>query len=449
MITTFPKGFLWGAATAAYQVEGAWDADGKGPNIWDDFSHILGKINNDENGDISADAYHHYAEDILLMRKIGLQAYRFSINWARIIPNGRGEINPAGLAYYDALVNRLIENGITPWLTLYHWELPSALERQGGWRSRNTVEAFGELAAVIAKHFDGRVKHYMTINEPQCLVMLGYRLGIHAPGLQLSDNEMPEIIHNTLLSHGYATKALRQNSSSPIKIGFISTGKLCYPEHDTPPNRAVAEKLSFCSQQDDWIFSHDLFCDPVILGHYGNQLPPCMENFIAKINPADMEIIHQVPDFLGLNIYNGHEVAENGSNVKKYMGYPRTALKWPVTPEVMHYGPLWLFRRYHLPILITENGLSCNDRIFLDGKVHDLERIDFLQRYLRELRKAMAEGVPVPGFFHWSLLDNFEWHSGYNERFGLIFVNFRTQERIMKDSALWYAKLIKSNGECL
>lgn len=445
---SFPKGFLWGAACAAFQCEGAWDADGKGPSIWDTFCHDIGKehVRNDDTGDVACDFYHRYGEDIALMKQAGLQAYRFSVSWPRVLPKGTGEVNEAGLAYYDRLIDALLNAGIEPWVTLYHWDLPSVLQEKGGWCSRSTVDAFAEYAALLAKRFDGRVKTYMTINEPQCVVGLGYGDGVHAPGLKLSQAEQALCMHHLVLAHGAASGALRKNSSIPLQIGAVPCGRLCYPLTDTPKARQAAYDASFRLSQDDWTFTFNVYMDAVVHHTYGENAPAVLREL--ERTERDWALVEK-PDFLGVNVYQGDAVNEDGSRAGYCPGYPVTALKWRVTPEVMRYGMLNLYRRYGLPIYITENGQSCNDRVFLDGKVHDPDRIDYLHRYLLELKKAIDEGADIRGYLQWSFLDNFEWAYGYDERFGCVYVDYATQQRILKDSAHWYAQVISSNGAML
>ncbi len=449
-MSEFPKSFVWGAACAAYQCEGAWNADGKGSSIWDDFCHDSGKghVVNDDTGDTACDSYHRYPEDIALMKQIGIKVYRFSINWPRVIPDGTGPVNQAGLCYYDRLIDMLLENGIEPWVTLYHWDLPSALQEKGGWLNRATVDAFREYAEDIGKRFNGRVKHYMTVNEPQCVAMLGYGNGEHAPGLKLSRDEVLTCFHHLALAHGVAAKALRETSPEPVEIGAVMTGRLCYTETDNAEGREAAYKASFRLSEDDWMFTFNIGMDPIMFHSYGENAPQFIRDFEAAV-PQDDWVLIEKPDFLAVNIYNGSQVGQDGKRIKCYPGFPLTACKWPVTPEVMHSGMSHLYRRYGLPIYITENGQSCNDRVFLDGKVHDPDRIDFLNRYLLALKKAIDEGVPVKGYLHWSLLDNFEWAEGYDERFGLVYVDFETQRRILKDSAGWFSKVIRTNGAIL
>lgn len=445
----FPDGFVWGTSCAAYQCEGAWDEDGKGPSIWDDFCHDTGKghVYNDENGDVACDTYHRYADDIALMKNLGIKAYRFSINWPRVLPDGKGEINKAGLDYYDRLVDTLLENGIEPWVTLYHWELPSAIQKEGGWRSRAAAESLGELAGVIGKHFSGRVKNYMTVNEPQCSVLLGHATGEHAPGLILPNEELVKCMYHLMMAHGMAAKALRENACD-VKVGAALCGRLCYPEDDSEAAREAAYRASFHLSEDDWMLTFNSFLDGVMFHGYPDGAPEFFKSFMDSVPQGDWELMEK-PDFLGVNVYSGWMTDISGNRVVHYPGFPMTAFKWLVTPEVMHYGIANLYKRYGLPIYITENGQSCNDRIFLDGGVHDPERIDFLRRYLRELKKAIDEGVPVKGYMHWSFLDNFEWSKGYSERFGLVFVDYPTQRRIPKDSAMWYSDVINTNGRVL
>ena len=441
----FPKNFVWGAASSSYQTEGAWNEDGKGLSVWDAFCREEGKVVNGDTGDIACDSYHRFPEDVAMLKAMGLKAYRFSISWPRIYPYGFGEINEKGFDFYDKLVDLLLENGIEPYLTLFHWELPLSLEQAGGWQNRETVDAFANLAAVTAKHFDGRVKKYFTINEPQCLLWHGYMTGLHAPGKKLQDCELHVIAHNMLVAHGAAVKAIRANSTGVVEIGLATTGRLCYPEKETEENIEAARRLSFEAGAAGWQFTHNAFLDPIVLREYPSFLEEDARKAAGESFESDLELMAEPIDFVGFNIYTGSEVDENGNLTKRYRGFPRTALKWVVSPEVMHYGVRFLYERYKLPVYISESGLSCNDKIYLDGKVHDVERIDYLERYLGELQKSVSDGVDLRGYFHWSLTDNFEWHSGYDERFGLVFVDYRTGERIRKDSSFWFENYIRKH----
>lgn len=446
MSTTFPKDFLWGAASSAYQIEGHSTADGGGVCIWDTFCHTPGKIAYNDHGDIACDAYHRYAQDIALLKEMGAKAYRFSSSWARIDPNADGNWNEAGLTYYDKIVDMCLEFGITPYMTLYHWELPQAAEDRGGWRVRETSRAFARYAGMMADHFKGRVRHYFTLNEPQCTVSLGHETGIHAPGMQLDQAGQFNVLVNQLLAHGLAQRAIKAANPDAI-VGIASTGRLCYPEQETPEDIDAARAATFAVSDDDWTFTHHWLLDPICLGHFPAGPGTGLETLANAVSPEDMEIIHTVPDILGYNIYNGHAIraAQAGFEyVTRYPGFPRTAMKWPVTPEVLDWGVRFLYERYGLPGFITENGLSCNDRVYLDGMIHDIERIDFLVRYLTALRRAVEHGADIRGYFQWALTDNFEWSNGYGERFGLIFVDYPTGQRIPKDSFYWYKKVVRS-----
>lgn len=443
-MTKFPKDFLWGAASSAYQIEGFSTADGGGKSIWDTFSHTPGKVANGDNGDIACDAYHRWAEDIALLKELGVKAYRFSTSWARVDPNADGSWNMAGAAYYDKIVDACLEAGIEPYMTLYHWELPQAAEDRGGWQAEETAYAFGRFAGFMAAHFRGRVKHYFTLNEPQCTTSLGYQQGVHAPGLKLSLKKQFRVHLHQMMAHGLAQRAIRQADPEAV-IGIASTGNLCYPATETPGDIAAARQASFATAEDNWIFTHQWLLDPIVLGKFPDCAGTALEPLVKKVMPEQMALIHTVPDILGYNIYNGHEVKAGPQGfefIPKYPGFPRTALKWPVTPEVLDWGVRFLYERYPLPSYITENGLSCNDRIYLDGQVHDPDRIDFLARYLQALSRAAENGADIRGYFQWALTDNFEWHSGYTERFGLVFIDYPTGRRIPKDSFRWYKNVI-------
>lgn len=458
----FDKNFLWGTASSSYQIEGAFTEDGKGLSIWDTFSNKPGNIAHDENGNKACDHYHRYREDIALMKNLGIQAYRFSISWTRIFPDGivkdsDGNIryNKAGLDFYDKIVNFCLENNIKPFITIYHWDLPQALEDKGGWLNRETAFVFADYAEFICKHFSDRVTNIATINEPQIISGLGYMLGLHAPGKKLDTVSVLSVIHHLALAHGLAVTKMRAVAKQPVKIGFSSTGGLCYPSKECDEDIDAARAECFNIVKGNMTFNHTIFCDMTCLGRYPDitgtelHLEPGLEKIghyeeLPFVKKGDIELIHQPIDYLGINVYNGHEINAAGY-INKKPGSPRTALGWPVTPGVMNYGIRYLYERYNLPIYIFEDGLACNDIISLDGKVHDSNRIDFLTRYLTDLEKAYKAGVPILGYFHWSFTDNFEWHSGYDPRFGLIYVDYETQQRIPKDSAYWYSDLIRQS----
>ena len=451
----FKRDFIWGAATASYQVEGAAYEEGKGLNIWDVFCEQKGKVFGGHTGEVACDQYHRYAEDVQLMKQMGLKAYRFSINWARILPDGVGEINPAGIAYYNHLIDELLANGIEPYITLYHWDLPYALHKKGGWLNEECVEWFGEYAKVIAEHFSDRVKFYFTFNEPQCFIALGYCGDVHAPGLQYGYREYFQICHNVLKSHGKAVLVLRKYAKQAVQIGFAPTGAFYFPETNKPEDIEVARKATFegFDTVEGSMWHVAWLSDPIMLGHYPEEGLKKFAKYLPKITKEDMELIYQPLDFYGQNIYNAVKVRAGKEGeleiVKRYDGFPQTAIDWAVTPECLYWLPKFFYERYQKPIYITENGMSSTDWISLDGKVHDYHRIDFYHRYLKELKQAASEGVDIAGYFAWSLMDNFEWAKGYSERFGMIFVDYNTQERTIKDSGYWYKEVIEYNGENL
>ena len=453
---SFRKDFVWGAATASYQVEGAAYEDGKGLNIWDVFCKEDGHVYEHHTGDVACDQYHRYKEDVAIMKELGLKAYRFSVNWARILPEGTGKVNEKGLAYYDNLVNCLIENGIEPYMTLYHWDLPYALHQKGGWLNPQSPEWFYEYAKLMAAHFSDRVSHFFTFNEPQCTVGLGYVTGEHAPGLKVGPYDYFSIWHNVLKAHGRGVQAIREAAVRPVEIGMAPCGALYYPATDSKEDIEAARKANFSLPEADIrAVSWDVaFCaDPVFLGQYPEDIMKSFGQYFPKNAEKDLELISQPLDFYGQNMYNAVPVRadENGNPVRvdRYPGFPKTAIQWPVTPEVLYWAPKFLYERYQKPFYVTENGMSSHDWVSLDGKVHDASRVDFMHRYLREFKKAGADGVDLRGYFAWSLMDNFEWAYGYSERFGMVYVDYQTQKRTVKDSGLFYKNVIASNGEIL
>lgn len=469
----FNKNFVWGSATASYQVEGAAYEDGKGLNIWDVFCKTSGKIWGYHNGDIACDQYHKYKEDIEMMKNIGIKAYRFSVSWARVLPEGTGKLNEAGLKYYDNLVDELIANNITPYMTLYHWDLPYALHLKGGWMNPEISDWFYEYASLLADHFSDRVKHFFTINEPQCIGGLGYITGEHAPGLKAGPYEFFQIHFNLLKAHGMAVKAIREHAKQQVQIGWAPCGAMYYPVSESEEDIMAAKRIMFHPLADvidiekpeeiekfskekrveaipeiNWNIA--LFCDPVYLGKYPDEIVALYQEYLPDISEEDWSIITQPLDFHGQNLYNGLQIrmGKHGkpSIVTRYEGFPKTAMDWPVTPEALQWSTRFLYERYQKPIYITENGMSSHDWISMDGKIHDSARIDFMHRYLLELQKAADMGTDIAGYFTWSLMDNFEWAYGYKERFGIIYVDYETQKRIPKDSAYFYKSVIDSNG---
>jgi len=446
---TMKKGFVWGAATSAYQIEGAYDADGKGLSIWDRFCREEGKIFEGQNGEKACEHYYHFREDVAMMKKMGLKAYRFSVSWSRILPGGVGAVNPAGIRFYQELAEELRSNGIEPYLTLYHWDMPMALQERGGFLSEESPEWFAYYAQIVAENLGDLIKNYFTFNEPQCFIGGAFCDTMFAPGEKKNTEELVEMAHHVLLAHGKAVKKLREIVPD-CKVGYAPTGVYYLPLDDTDQNLEAARRANFDVTKENWLEGISWWSDPVILGHYP-ECPDNLQRILDRIvQPGDLEVISQKLDFYGQNIYQGSLVCAEGDSYRKVFfpaGYPKTAIGWKVTPSVLYYIPRMLYERYHLPILITENGMSCHDAISTDGKVHDPNRIDYLKRYLAELTRAVNEGVDIQGYFHWSLMDNFEWANGYNERFGLIYVDYATGRRILKDSAYWYAKCIASNGE--
>lgn len=450
----FSENFVWGTATSAYQIEGATFEDGKGQHIWDVYTKEPGHVYGNHNGNTACDHYHRFREDAAMMKEMGLKGYRFSIDWSRVLPEGTGSVNEAGIAFYSNLVDALLENGIEPYITLYHWELPYELYKRGGWMNPEIVEWFGAYAKLIAERLSDRVSHFFTLNEPQCFVGLGFLTGEHAPGVKAPIEDTFAMAHNVLKAHGRAVQMLRRYGRQPLTIGYAPTSSIAYPETERKEDIEAARKVFFSLPEDDrnWTWNVAWWSDPVILGHYPEEGLVRFEKYLPHITEADMKLISEPIDVYGQNIYNGRCIRMGAEGkpeiVERAPGFPRTAMDWPITPECLYWGPKFLYERYKKPIYITENGLSCADVVSLDGKVHDPARIDFLARYLKELKRSAGE-IDLRGYFQWSLMDNFEWARGYAERFGLVFVDYKTQERIWKDSAFWYRDVIRTNGETI
>ena len=448
----FAKDFVWGAATSSYQIEGTGRDSGKGQNIWDVFTKEPGRVYEGHTGDIACDHYHRFREDVAYMKELGLKGYRFSIDWSRVLPEGTGKVNEKGIDFYNALIDELLEQGIEPYITLYHWELPYEIYKRGGWMNPEIVEWFGQYARLVAERFSDRVKYFFTLNEPQCFVGLGFLQGCHAPGVKAPLRDTFEMAHNALKAHGRAVQMLRAYGKQNVQIGYAPTSGMCYPEKETPKDIEAARKALFALPDDlsNWTWNVSWWSDPVILGKYPEEGMKKYEKYLPVITDEDMKLISQPIDFYGQNIYNGRciRMGTDGrpEEVRRPAGFPKTATNWPVTPEALYWGPKFLYERYRKPIYITENGRACHDTVSQDGKVHDPNRIDFLARYLKNLKRA-AEEIDIRGYFQWSLMDNFEWDKGYVERFGIIYVDFETQERIWKDSAYWYRDLIRRNGD--
>lgn len=449
---SFRRDFVWGAATSAYQIEGAAHRDGRGDSVWDVYCRQPGVIRDGSSGETACSHYDLYEQDILEMERMGIQAYRFSISWTRVLPEGIGAVNPAGLDFYDRLVDCLLKHHIQPYITLFHWDLPYTLYQRGGYLNRDFVNWFAEYSQLIVAHFSDRVQNFITFNEPQCFVGLGYVTGEHAPGLRLPLTDTFYMAHHVMMAHGKAVQAMRSAAKQRIFIGYAPTCSVAYPKTQDDIEAARAQMFS-CPELPNWSWNVSWWSDPVMLGQYPAEGLRKYETFLPPIHPDDLKLMHQPLDFYAQNLYNGVEyrTSEAGQAVPvaRKAGTAKTASQWPITPECLYWGPKFLYERYHTPICITENGMSCHDAVSVDGQVHDPNRIDFLNRYLRQLRRAAKDGVDIRGYFTWSLLDNFEWTAGYQERFGLIYVDYSTQQRIWKDSACWYQNVIAQNGENL
>jgi beta-glucosidase len=438
MADHFPPGFRFGASTAAYQIEGAVAEDGRGPSIWDKFSHSLGKIVGDDNGDIACDHYHRYPEDIALMRELGLNAYRLSTSWSRILPEGRGAANAKGIEFYERLVDAVMAAGIEPWICLYHWDLPQALEDRGGWQNRDCANWYADYALLVGRRLGDRVRHIATFNEPNVATFKGYGDGEHAPGIRGRASAL-KALHTMNLAHGLGMQALRAERANLV-LGNIYNLHPMEPASGRDEDRAAAEML-------DAMWSR-AFPDPQILGRYPAPLAPEME---ALIQPGDFEIIRQKQNYFAFNHYTRLRVRHDKDHPFHVAEVPPepdrkvTEMGWEVAPDAFLATILDAKERYarDLPIYITENGAAFPDEVTRDGRIHDRERVEYLRGYLGAILDAVAAGVDVRGYFVWSLLDNFEWALGFSKRFGLVHVDYETLERRKKDSFHFYGELAK------
>jgi beta-glucosidase len=451
-MSEFPKGFVWGAATSSYQIEGAATQDGRGQSVWDAFSHTAGKIADGTHGDDACDHYNQWSEDVDLLRRLGANAYRLSIAWPRIVPEGTGAVNERGLSFYDELVDGLLEVGVEPWVTLFHWDYPQELLHRGGWLNRESADWFAEYAQVVVDRLSDRVSNWITLNEPQCFIGLGHGTGTHAPGLRLNLQDLLLITHHVLLAHGRAVQVIRTRAKTPPRVGWASVGHVNYPETDNPADIEAARDATF-SIPETWTWNMAWYADPICRGYYPEAGLRRFGHAAVRPRPGDMQTIHQPTDFFGLNIYAGEPISLGAEGqvrpVKRVDGHAHTAMGWPVAPESLYWGPRFIAERYELPVYITENGMANLDWVNTDGRVHDPQRIDYTRRYLAELRRAVQDGVDVRGYFHWSLLDNFEWAEGFRKRFGLVHVDFATKQRVPKDSFEWYRNVIATNGAAI
>lgn len=443
----FPIDFIWGAAASSYQIEGASYVDGGGKSVWDIFGQHAGKIANGDTGDAACDHYHRYRQDTALMSQIGIQAYRFSVSWPRVLPQGTGKVNQKGLDFYSRLVDALLEKNITPWITLFHWDYPYSLYCRGGWLNRDSANWFAYYTAMIVDKLSDRVSHWMTLNEPQCFIGLGHLQGVHAPGMQLGLTEALLAGHNALLAHGQAVQVIRARARTEPSIGAALVGMPSIPASGQPRDIAAARQNMF-SIREKHFFNNTWFSDPMLLGRYPQDGIELFESCMPNINEGDMDCVHQPLDFYGTNIYWGKYIRASeagGFEEVARPGLAHTAMSWPVTPEALYWGPKFFHERYGLPIVISENGMANHDAV-ADGRVRDDRRVDFLSGYLNEYARAISDGVPALGYFLWSIMDNFEWAEGYSKRFGIIHVDYETRKRTLKDSAYWYQQVIARNG---
>ena len=440
----FPQGFLWGSATASYQVEGAVHEDGRGASIWDTFSHTPGKTHGGDTGDVADDHFHRFKTDIGLMKALGVKGYRFSVAWPRIFPDGAGAPNPKGLDFYNRMLDELLASGIKPFCTLYHWDLPQKLQDKGGWQSRDTAQAFAEYAGFTAGKLSDRVKHFMTMNELQTFVVLGYGEGTHAPGLQLDVAGLAQVSHFAVLGHGLAVQAIRANSSVGTRVGLAdnavaTTPVLETPEHIEAATRAMREENA-------------MFLTVIQEGRYTDAYLKRLGPAAPKFTPEDMKVIGSKLDFLGLNVYQPTYIRADSSPkgyavVRPPASYPHMLSPWlTIGPEALYWSPKLASKIWSLKeVYITENGASSADVLTPEGKILDTDRVMYLRNYITQLQRAVAEGVPVKGYFLWSLIDNYEWADGYDKRFGIHYVDFATQKRTPKLSAQFYREVIARN----
>jgi beta-glucosidase len=439
----FPEGFVWGCSSAAYQTEGGVKEGGRGQTNWDVFSHTPGKTHNGDTGDVADNSYHLYKEDVQLLKSLGVSGYRISIAWARIFPEGKGQPNAEGLDYYDRVIDELLANNITPYVTLFHWDLPDALE--GGWQSRDTSHAYADYAGFMARRLSDRVKHFMTTNEFACFTDIGYREGRFAPGLRLAAGPANQVRHHGILAHGLGVQAIRALAKTDVQVGLAENATVCVPVIENEANIEAAQRATRVLNAPFLTALMEGRYLDVYLEHEGANAP--------KFDPAEMKAIGSPLDFVGLNVYQPNYVRAGDSPLGFVLeappsSYPRMASPWlTVGPECLYWGvrnvcDLW---KPH-GIYITENGCSADDVLTAEGRIEDTDRVMYLRNYLTHLHRATAEGYPVKGYFLWSLLDNFEWADGYSKRFGLHYVDFETEKRTPKLSAEWYREVTRQNA---
>ncbi len=439
----FPNDFLWGVASAAHQIEGAWNEDGKGESVWDRFAHTPGKIFHDQNADVANDHYHLWKDDLALMKSLQIKVYRFSSAWTRILPDGKGEINQKGLDFYDALVDELLKNDIQPFITLFHWDLPQKLQENGGWASRETAQYFSDYAAIMAKKFSDRVKHWSTLNEPFVYVSNGNLFGDHAPGLQ-DPVATAATAHHLLLGHGRALQAIRDNALGEVEAGIVLSTAWIDAASQSPEDQKAANLVDAMANRS--------MMDPLFLGRYPQEFHDLFGPIMPKIDADDFRIISQPVDFLGVNYYSRGVVKADpdvpllGLTQIKPEGNDYSQM-WEIYPQGYYNCLKTIWDNYHpKKMIMTENGIPVADGVDFDGRVRDWRRIQYIQDHLTQVHKAILEGIPIKGYFHWSFTDNFEWSFGYSMRFGIVFIDYDNQKRIVKDSGYWYKKVIHENG---
>ncbi len=442
---SLPEGFLWGCATAAYQIEGGAAEDGRGPSVWDVFSHKPGITVNGDTGDVADDSYHLYKEDVRLLKNLGVATYRMSISWSRIFPQGTGQPNPKGLDYYNRVVDELLASKITPYITLFHWDLPQTLQdKVGGWQSRETSKAFAEYAAYVTKHLGDRVHHWMTTNEFVCFTDLGYQTGRFAPGLKVSPAQVNQVRHHAILAHGLGVQAIRANTSSGTQVGLAENTPVFVPVIESPEHIEAARKAT----QD----AAAPFLAPLMEGKYSAGYLEREGANAPKVEPGDMEAIGSKLDFVGLNIYTADYVradaaAKGYAIIPRPTSYPHMGAPWIyVVPESAYWSIRNVTDLWHPPALfISENGCASDDVQNAAGEIEDIDRVMYLRNHITNVHRAASEGYPIKGYFLWSLLDNFEWCDGYSKRFGIHYVDFKTEKRTPKLSAKWYRQIIARN----
>ncbi len=444
MAYKFPRNFTWGVAAAAPQIEGAAFTDGKGESVWDRFARIPGKITNGDTLDVACDHYHRYRQDFALMRKLGVKNYRFSLAWPRIFPEGRGAVNPKGIAFYDRLIDAMLAQGIQPYATMFHWDLPQALEDLGGWRARETADAFGVYADTIVKAYGDRVKHWITLNEMRCFTVLAYGDTIRPPGIVESTQVVNQTYHHALLSHGHGVRAVREHGRRGAQVGITDDSTITVPVTETSDDIAAA-RAKFV----------ELNCrsiDPIFRGDYSPVYHRLYGKDRARVERGDFDLISLPTDFFGFNIYTGVFVRAGRRGQPEQLplpkGYPAPENSWwlKLLPRAMYWGPQHVASLYKpKAIYITENGAGYDDEPPVNGEVLDLHRLEYVRQCLAELHRTIQDGVPIRGYFLWSFMDNFEWVDGYARRFGICYTDYKTLKRTPKLSARWYSEVMRQN----